>query len=244
MSRICLVQARSASLVLLLASFACTQLFSQTQSLGDVAREQKDARKQYENNSKPAKVLTNDDLTPGTAAATSGTTSLRAASAEGQDPQTKESKSTASERQPVETKNVEEDKDNLGGRSPVGSILDRPKDSRPDVIVVPAGTELKVDIGEHKAVIPVRVGFATPIPALSQVTVEVMPSYFAIPYSYGDAHYYAGIPNVGYIEYATLTAVTVGGKTYQVKTDSLPLSIGGTNSEVTFVLGEPLKILR
>lgn len=244
MSRSFLVLARSASPALLLVAFACAQL-SQTQSLGDVAREQKDTRKQHESNGKPDRILTNDDLAAGSVAVTSGTTSSSAASVGVQEPQHQESNGTASERQPVESKNVEgEAKDNLGGRSAVGSVLDRPKDSRPDVIVVPAGTELKVDIGEHKTVIPVRVGFATPIPALSQVTVEVTPSYFAIPYSNGGASYYADTPNVGYIEYATLTAITVEDKTYQLQTNSLPLSVGGTNSEVTFILGLPLKILR
>lgn len=188
MSSIFLVLARSASTVLLLVSFACPALFSQTQSLGDVAREQKDARKQHENNGKPAKILTNDDLDPGSATITSGTTAAPAASVEAQDPQPKESKSAAPDRQPVEARSVEEEnKNDLGGDSPVGSVLDRPKDSRPDVIVVPAGTELKVDIGDHKTVIPVRVGFATPIPALSQVTVQVTRTSVAIPYSYGGA---------------------------------------------------------
>ena len=244
MSRIFSALAGSTSVALLLVAFTCPQLFSQPQSIGDVAREQKDAGKLREKNGKTGKILTNDDLAPGSAT-TSGTTGSPPASAEGQGPQAKENKSTASKCQPVEATNVEgRNKDNLGGRAPLGSVLDRPKDSRPDVIVIPAGTEIKVDIGEHKTVVPVRVGFATPIPALSQVTVQVMRSYVDIPYFYTGAPYDTGIPNVDYIEYATLTAVTVQGKTYQVQTDSLPLFRGGTNSEVTFTLGRPVEILR
>jgi hypothetical protein len=56
--------------------------------------------------------------------------------------------------------------------------------------------------------------------------------------------YYSGLANVDYSEYATITAVTVGGKTYQVETNSVPIFLGGTNSEMTFTLSVPLAILR
>ena len=239
MSRTFWVLVRS-SYVLVLVSFACVQLFSQTQSLGDVAREQKDTQKQLTKNGKTPKTLTNDDLNPGSAALTSGTTGSPSTSVEGQNPQPKENKSAATKCQPVEAKNVEEgNKDNSGGHSPVGSVLDRPKDSKPDIIIVPAGTEIKVDIDESKTVVPVRVGFATPIPALSQVTVHVTRP-LSIPYPDNGAFY----PNVDYTEYATVTAITVDGKTYQVQTNSVRLFSGGTHSEVAFKLDEPLKVLR
>lgn len=124
----------------------------------------------------------------------------------------------------------------------VGSVFDRPKDSRPDVIVVPAGTELKVDVDQHKTVVPVRVGFATPIPALSQVTVEATRSYVGMP-DFSSTSYPA-LAYVDYVEYATVTAITVAGNTYEVQTNSVTLQKGGTNSEVTFILAAPLKILR
>lgn len=225
MSRIFLALTRSALAVLLLVLFPCAQLFSQTQPLGDAAREQKETRKQLEKDGKTAKILTNDDLTKRSVAATTGATASPAASIEAQDFQPKESKSTAPKCQPV-----------------FASVLDRPKDSTVDVIVVPAGTELKVDVDDHKTVVPVRVGFATPIPALSQVTVQVTRSY--VPVSRIDMPYYSGIANVDYSEYATVTAVTVNGRTYQVETDSVPLFISGTNSDVTFTLSGPLAILR
>jgi len=99
-----------------------------------------------------------------------------------------------------------------------------------------------VDVDDHKTVVPVRVGFVTPIPALSKVTVQVTRAYVAV--SRIDMPYYSGLANVDYSEYATITAVTVGGKTYQVETNSVPIFLGGTNSEMTFTLSVPLAILR
>ena len=72
-------------------------------------------------------------------------------------------------------------------------VLDAPKQNLPDVIVVPAGTQIKVDISEEnpplnvplrtfsgKVTIPVRVGWATVIPALTKVTVEVSALYYPV----------------------------------------------------------------
>jgi hypothetical protein len=220
-----LALARTASTVLLLGSFTYGQQSSDSQPLGDVARDQKESKKHPKENGKTEKVLTNTDLTSGSAAATSGAMNSSAASAEVQDSRPTESKSTASKGQQV-----------------TGSVLDRPKDSAPDVIVVPAGTELRVDIGDRKIVVPVRVGFSTPIPALSKVTVLV--THASVAVAYPDAANYSGIANVDYAEYATVTAVTVDGKTYELDTDSVPLFISGTNSEVTFTLSGPVEILR
>jgi hypothetical protein len=212
---------RGSSVVLLLVSFTCAQSSSQIQSLGDVAREQKEQKK----NRKAAKTLTNDDLTLGSLTTPDVATGAPAESAEAQNPEPQEIKVTAPRSQPF-----------------VSSNLDRPKDSSPDVVVVPAGTELKVDLDDHKVVVPVRVGFATPIPALSHVAVKVTRSYVAFPYA--GVQSYGGIANVGYAEYATVTAVTVGAKTYQVETSSVPLFISGANSEVTFTLSGPVEISR
>jgi len=232
MSRVVSASGRNALAVLLLVSFAGTQLFSQTQSLGDVARQQQETRKQREKNGETAKVWTNDDLTPESAEPTSAPAAAPAAPAGGQGAQYKVRSNITANSQPATAEN----KGGVSARAPATSVFDRPKHSKPDVIVVPAGTELKVDLDEHKTIVPVRVGFATPIPALSQVTVQVTPSYFGgAPY---DGAY------VDYVEYATVTAVTVAGETYQVQTNSLPLMRGGTNSEVTFTLGQPLKVLR
>ena len=106
------------------------------------------------------------------------------------------------------------------------------------MIVVPAGTEIRVDVRERKVVVPVRVGFSTPIPALSKVAVQVSRSY--VPAGYGSN----GAPSVDFVDYATVAAVTVEGRTYEVKADTVPLLRGETNSEVTFVLSAPVSVLR
>jgi len=222
------VLARSASPVLLLVSFSCAQLLSQTQSLGDVAREQKEIRNHREKDGETTKAkpkpLTNEDL-----ASDSTSTSGDQSVADENPPAKSQPAETGNERSVISHANT-------------GSVLDRPKDSKPDEIVVPAGTELKVDIGQHKIVIPVRVGFATPIPALSRVTVDVTRSYVGI--SAFSSTPYPTLADVDYVEYATVTAITVAGNTYEVQTNSVPLLKGATNNEVTFVLGAPLKILR
>lgn len=123
---------------------------------------------------------------------------------------------------------------------PDGTALEE-KVSATDAIVVPAGTEIKVDVDQHKTIVPVRVGFTTAIPALSQVTVNVNRLYVNVPISY------QGPEVSSYTDYednATLTAITVAGKNYEVQARPIRLSKGGTNNEVTFVLDAPLSILR
>jgi hypothetical protein len=119
------------------------------------------------------------------------------------------------------------------------SVLDVPKQTSPDGIVVPAGTQIKVDISEEnpprdvaprtfsgKVTIPVRVGWATAIPALTKVTVEVSTLYYP-----GPGRYYS----VDYPQAAQLTAVVLDGTSYDVQTDQVPV-LAGSASEVTFTL--------
>jgi hypothetical protein len=87
----------------------------------------------------------------------------------------------------------------------------------------------------------VRVGFATPIPALSQVSVQVSRTAVSVPYLIDGT---VAMSYVDFLEYATVTAVTVGGKTYDVQSNTLPLSQGGTNSELRFILAGPVSIER
>jgi hypothetical protein len=100
-----------------------------------------------------------------------------------------------------------------------------------DALVVPAGTEIKVafvqpvgspNFVEGKVAVPVRVGWATPIPATSKVKMRV-----------------SG-------EYVDLASITVGKVSYNVKTNAMPLftSASGTDCEMSFVLKEPLEIER
>jgi hypothetical protein len=218
MSRILVATRVAASAVLWIASLAYGQQDSQNRPLGDVAREQRELRKQREENYPPVVVHTDAE-----AAVASNATQASESAAE-----------------PASKSNLSSDPQQANpSESPRSrSVFDRPKEAVPDTIVVPAGAELRVDIHQHKVVVPVRVGFATPIPALSEVTVQVTRVYVSSAYSLN------GMPFVDYVEYATITAVTVNGTTYQVQTDSVPLLRGGANSELTFVLGGPVAVLR
>jgi len=230
------VAAGSILAVLLLVSFTNGQSDSQKRPLGDVAREQQEVRKQDQKKRESGRVITNDDVA---SRSTNGVESpaAPAAPSAAQGPQPAAGKDAATEGQSEGAENSGKQSEH----SPVGSILDRPQDSTPDVIVVPAGTELKVDIDAGKTVVPVRVGFATPIPALSQVAVQVIRTAVNVPYLIDGT---LAMSYVDFREYATVTAVTVGGKTYHVQTDTLPLSQGGTHSELRFVLAGPVSIVR
>jgi len=126
-------------------------------------------------------------------------------------------------------------------------VLDAPKQNLPDVIVVPAGTQIKVDISQEnpplnvplrtfsgKVTIPVRVGWATVIPALTKVTVEVSALYYPVAGRYD---------NVGYQGVAQLTAVMLDGKRYDLQTDQVPL-LAGSATEATFTLLDDVTLNR
>ncbi len=119
------------------------------------------------------------------------------------------------------------------------SVLDAPKDNAPDVIVVPAGTRIQVNILDGKVTVPVRVGWATPIPALTKVAVEISVPYYPV---YGP-YYPASVPyynNVYSAEVAQLTAVTLDGTRYDLQTDQIPV----LGSEATFTLLNDLTLKR
>jgi len=110
--------------------------------------------------------------------------------------------------------------------------LERPKDSAAekadDLLIVPEGTQLNIDISEGKVVVPVRVGFATAIPALSKATVRVSLQ------GTGDSVYIA-----------ELTDVTVEGVRYGVQADLVAVpGPRAVPSEVTFTLLKPVSIQR
>ncbi len=132
------------------------------------------------------------------------------------------------------------------------SVLDRPLGEKSDPIIVPAGTEIRVDIVEGKVVVPVRLGFATVIPALSKAAVKIDRVY---PATYAEHGVPSSVP-VRYAEYGELTSITIDGRTYSVKSDSVALgtpgssavtpdnSIGHSVHDVKFVLSAPLAIER
>ena len=133
--------------------------------------------------------------------------------------------------------------------SPARSLLDRPRndDDEDNFLVVPAGTEIEVEIAanvqfpalsyEGKVIVPVRSGFATAIPALSRAGVQVFARHYGYQDNPGAAY--------AYFEAVELTDLTVDGVTYAVQTARAPKF--GTNtspSETTFTLLAPLKIRR
>ena len=143
-------------------------------------------------------------------------------------------------------------KANGEAKSGTHSVMDHPLAEKPDMIVVPAGTEIRVDMVDGKVTVPVRIGFSTPIPALSKTSVKVDRIYAPSAY---DAN--GNLLNNGrYAEYGVLTAVTVSGVTYKVETDSVPLATPGSSAvsadntmgnsphDVKFVLSAPLEIPR
>ena len=111
---------------------------------------------------------------------------------------------------------------------PTRSVYDRPDDSAADVVVVPAGTEIHVNILDGNVALPVRMGFATPIPALSKVTVKL----------FGVRDYESYWEFSGLSDYASLTSVTIDNVTYPVQTDTVPYYAG----EEVFTLTAPLTI--
>jgi hypothetical protein len=225
---------RITSIFLVLVSVAWAQQSPPAPSIVDAAREQREIQRQHDKSAQTTKVLTNDDLV---ASSKTSTPDASEQSPSGVNPKFKETADSQNSSEPA-IRETEASKGNSESRALAGPVLDRPQDSKPDVFVVPAGTELKVDIDQHKITVPIRIGFATAIPALSQVSVEIARSYVSVP------DFSTSISYVDYFEFATLTAVTVGGDTYPVQTDSLRLLKGAINSELTFTLMAPLKILR
>ena len=134
------------------------------------------------------------------------------------------------------------------------SVMDHPLEEKADTIVVPAGTEIRVDMVEGKVTVPVRVGFSTPIPALSKASVKVDRVY--PPSAYDANGNLLNNRNVRYAEYGILTGVTINGVTYKVETESVPLGTPGSSAvsadntmgfsphDVKFVLSAPIEIPR
>lgn len=79
------------------------------------------------------------------------------------------------------------------------------------------GTEIRVDIVDGKGIVPARVGFATPIPALSRAAVTVNRKYYA---AYNVSYDASGNYPDTFTENAELTSVTVGAVAYGESRDS------------------------
>lgn len=214
-------------LVGLVTSVSFAQTVSIDKSLGDLAREHKAQKAQQKSNS--GKVLnlvgTSDESAAGSNAATS---------ANKQD--TAEVKAQSKSAQ----------------KSKTSDVFDNALSDKTEPWIVPAGTQIRVDLVDGKVIVPVRVGFATPIPALSKVAVQVNRTY----YPTGLVSINDRLGYVGYADYATLTAVTVGGVTYPVESSTIPVAAPGSGAvtldntmgssphDATFVLSQSVEIER
>jgi len=217
--------------VIVTITLAPAQGFSEEMPLGDAARalrkvKQRDAVPDAE---RPHKVYVNADVVSDPVkAAEAGATSPAAG---------KDGESNRGMTRHTEKGESAAESDSRERRS-TRPILDRKPDAATDVIVVPAGTAIRVDVREQKVALPVRIGFSTPIPALSSVAVQVSRSYLSTGYGSN------GVPSVDYVDYATATTLIIEGKAYDIQVDTVPLLTGATNGEVTFVLSAPVRILR
>jgi len=190
----------AAVVAIVLVSTAATQQ-SSSLPLGDVAREHRKARKQTENQSR---TVTNEDIRAVATASDAKRAVPPPSSADGDSPKTDTSQSKKPEPK-VEAK-AEQPQDERSG-------VDGPKEPEAEGFVVPAGTQIKVDRGAGYVSVPVRVGWTTPIPALSKVTLEYVDGLFR------------------------LTSVTVHGTLYSVKAYLAPSM---DSRELIFTLREPL----
>jgi hypothetical protein len=225
--------------LLLLASAAQPQQDQQAKPLGDVAREQQQSRK-HQKKATASRVYGDIEATPATS------------EPPGETAKVSEGERVAKEKSAAQTVMPQSAGKELQIKAARRSVFDQAKTNKPDFIIVPAGTEIRVDIVEGKVVVPVRVGFATPIPALSIAAVKVNPVYYN-PVFYNVVAGTASNFPVAYGETAELTAVTVHGITYPVRANAIPLNSGGvmgsarslmSSRDAVFVLSAAIPIER
>jgi len=258
----------SAMALLLFAQSAVAQ--DDQRPLGDLAREQRDARKLQ---NVPDKIYTNEDVKPEPEAKSSDDGGATVALAAGDDSASsaqdaaakadaaaeKDKKEDAAKKDPAESAEPAKPQPPAHDATPPAKpatqnahaarpITDRPKDNTSDFLIVPVGTEIKVDISEEnpsemdhpvqaKVVVPVRVGFATAIPALSKATVQLSARYY-------DAGYGTSL-QLSHTTAAQVTDITVDGTTYDVESNEIDVGPNpGLRSEVTFTLLKALAIQR
>ena len=206
--------------VLLRPGTAWSQCFEE-QSLGDAAREQQ----KVDGQKKPTerKVYRNRDIasTPSEPTEHTATTTNNNESSPGSTSNGPSIASALKEKKDAQDVSSQPHTPQNSTLSNTTSIFDRPKEPDEDVTVVPAGTLIEVDLATNTVSLPVRVGFATPIPASSKVTTHVFGNSNCEILS-GPTPVY-GFP-CNSDGYPTLTSVTVGEVTYPVQADGFLLT--------------------
>ncbi|HWR15506.1 MAG TPA: hypothetical protein VN577_11805 [Terriglobales bacterium] len=220
-----------AAIIVAMNCLAYSQQDSSSQPLGDIAREQKDKRNQLEKKDKAKKIYTDADLPPASGPDKDLSAATASRDAEERDPTVP--------KPPIEPAITNEVEQKKAGNPQVSGSSEETNDSliilagtqiKADISQVPAGIQLSPHIMSGRVVVPVRIGFTTAIPALTEVTVSVT------------GHHY----DAGYVDVVELIAVKIVGTTYTIHTDQIPLfsTRAGNVREVTFTLMEPLRIPR
>lgn len=212
-----------------LASAGFAQQPPESKPAGDAIPEQQKADKAKQ--PAPKKIYTNADLVSPETKPETGKLDSPTNSAAGSDAVKAGDTSTPA----TQTSNSSEGTNPPAPETTRSPVFDFPKQTSPDVFVIPAGTQIRVNISTGKVTTPVRVGWATPIPALTQMTVEVSTVYY--PVRGRDA------VNLAYQEVAQLTAVTLHGKHYDLQSDQIPVN-AGLPTEVTFTLQKDVRLKR
>ncbi|MGH9512106.1 MAG: hypothetical protein ACRD2U_08200 [Terriglobales bacterium] len=204
-------RAGAIAVLILMGAMAQSQDADPQQPLGDIARGQQELHPKSQ--SAGERVYTDEDFT--------NQSKLVDGSEVNEAPSAPESKASGTERNRDQAK----PKDSVAqsGKSlRAQSVFDRKHDSADDVIVVPAGTKIQVNMMDRDVEAPVRLRFSTPIPALTKVSLHI----------YG-SHYRGGY-------YASLARITIGDVTYRVQSDTVPCATG----DGVFTLTAPLRIKR
>ncbi len=109
------------------------------------------------------------------------------------------------------------------------------------VVTVKAGTQIKVDLWDHKVSWPVQDGFTVLIPALAKVSFSEAKSQQALysrPVGYSQSSPVVLPPQ----KTVQLTSVTIGGKSYSV--EAAAVTVPENQREVEFTLSSVLRIER
>ena len=105
-------------------------------------------------------------------------------------------------------------------------------------VVVPTGTQIKIDLWDHNVAWPVQDGFSVLIPALAKVTFKSTTSQQVI---YGD---YTGNGTIVLPPQKTvhLISILIGETRYPVEADSV--TVPQNQREIVVTLSAPLRISR
>jgi hypothetical protein len=117
--------------------------------------------------------------------------------------------------------------------------LDAPVADEPNenVLMVPAGTSIKIDVLNHNVAWPVRDGFTELIPALAKISFESKPVLDDLKHSRK-----ASYSQVAAQKMVRLTSITIGHQSFAVDSDTV--TVPENDREITVTLRSPIRIPR